>query len=341
VNDFGSMRADDVVGESFVPIFVRCGLLRGFWNMKQNLGLYTHLLPQMAAAAADEKSRDDYAADYGGRLREMKTAVVFDCRSIPVGFLEDTGSAIRHEYIETGEKVILPYGTCYLEFDDESAALAVSNCYFSDAEISAMDDVLPDYDAERAVIDVFGFSGWGAFDSTDPYSDTGEHGIFTNGQSAGYFELDLINGEIPFSLRMNVNNAVAEFEIDRAMLRVLGVLGLLRDKLLIETNVPDPKPWATKFNLSNGKLPRSGNVRVLTVNVPAVRYSASRSVRNDIGTHASPSLHWRRGHWRMLHRGSEFEGRAWVRPCLVGDPDKGFVKSAYRLTNNQNMLNVA
>ena len=48
------------------------------------------------------------------------------------------------------------------------------------------------------------------------------------------------------------------------------------------------------------------------------------------GTHASPRLHDRRGHWRIRN------GRKhWVRACVVGDPDKGVVEKDYhvRTTN--------
>ena len=43
----------------------------------------------------------------------------------------------------------------------------------------------------------------------------------------------------------------------------------------------------------------------------------------------SPCLHWRRGHWRTLHRGEPNEQRIWVDRCLVGDPAKGFHQPDY------------
>lgn len=46
------------------------------------------------------------------------------------------------------------------------------------------------------------------------------------------------------------------------------------------------------------------------------------------GTHASPRLHERRGHWRRLHNGDS----VWVRSCLVGDPDRGVVEHDYRVS---------
>lgn len=45
------------------------------------------------------------------------------------------------------------------------------------------------------------------------------------------------------------------------------------------------------------------------------------------GTHASPRLHDRRGHWRSLVSGKQI----WVRNCKVGDASKGVVFKDYKL----------
>lgn len=44
------------------------------------------------------------------------------------------------------------------------------------------------------------------------------------------------------------------------------------------------------------------------------------------GTHASPRLHERRGHWRNTSAGK----RVWVRDCLVGDASRGIVCKDYK-----------
>ena len=46
------------------------------------------------------------------------------------------------------------------------------------------------------------------------------------------------------------------------------------------------------------------------------------------GTHASPRLHDRRGHWRSLKSGRQ----VWVKACKVGDASKGVVFKDYQLT---------
>lgn len=45
------------------------------------------------------------------------------------------------------------------------------------------------------------------------------------------------------------------------------------------------------------------------------------------GTHATPRLHDRRGHWRTYPSGK----RGWVRDCKVGDASKGAVFKDYRI----------
>lgn len=45
------------------------------------------------------------------------------------------------------------------------------------------------------------------------------------------------------------------------------------------------------------------------------------------GTHASPRLHDRRGHWRNTPSGK----RVWVKDCKVGSPSKGIVFKDYKI----------
>jgi hypothetical protein len=122
--------------------------------------------------------------------------------------------------------------------------------------------------------------------------------------------------------------------------RLLGVLTLLNEKLALEHTIEPDEFTAARI----ARQRRQGYIvdrpprTVLTLNVPTVRYAVSRSGR--IGAHESPCLHWRRGHQRVLHRGSEFEKTAWVRRCLVGDPDKGFVGKSYRLVHQMPMLGI-
>ena len=60
-----------------------------------------------------------------------------------------------------------------------------------------------------------------------------------------------------------------------------------------------------------------------TVTIEA-RETKSQSIG---GTHASPRLHDRRGHWRTMKKSGK---RFWVRDCKVGDPSKGVIKHDYK-----------
>lgn len=55
---------------------------------------------------------------------------------------------------------------------------------------------------------------------------------------------------------------------------------------------------------------------------------ATKKMPYQGGTHASPRLHDRRGHWRTMKSGK----RVWVRNCKVGDASKGVVFKDYEVT---------
>ena len=60
-----------------------------------------------------------------------------------------------------------------------------------------------------------------------------------------------------------------------------------------------------------------------------VTLNGESNPRNDLGgTHSSPALHWRRGHFRKLS-----DKVVPVSPCLVGSIDRGVVVKDYDATN--------
>lgn len=85
-------------------------------------------------------------------------------------------------------------------------------------------------------------------------------------------------------------------------------------------------PVATK-SLINAKRKAKGKGAVLfdwhTVEIAP---TAPKSEHQG-GTHASPRLHDRRGHWRNTKSGK----RVWVRDCKVGDASKGVVFKDYEV----------
>ena len=87
--------------------------------------------------------------------------------------------------------------------------------------------------------------------------------------------------------------------------------------------VPKAKP-----SLINSKRAAKGKGPALfdwhTVEVAPV----TKKMPHQGGTHASPRLHDRRGHWRTYPSGK----RGWVKSCKVGDASKGVIFKDYEVT---------
>lgn len=58
----------------------------------------------------------------------------------------------------------------------------------------------------------------------------------------------------------------------------------------------------------------------------ALRPTRAEPLHDHTGTHRSPRLHFRRGHWRQYEN-----HMTWIRWTLVGNPDLGFIDKQYRL----------
>lgn len=105
-------------------------------------------------------------------------------------------------------------------------------------------------------------------------------------------------------------------------------VGLLQDWLLrLQTHACDgyePVIQATFTNRRKAAKGKPPSYSWRTVVVPSML--RQRAING--GTHASPRLHERRGHWRNLSDGR----KVWVRDCLVGNPDLGVVEKDYRCT---------
>jgi hypothetical protein len=259
-------------------------------------------------------------------LEAAETAIVFDCRALPRGFVEDTGAAVFDEASKLGEPVHLPHPCCYFEFADQTGVLALEVEWFKNVDLGRMESKQwSGYPAPK------GFSGTGQFVEFYPFTlGLGPNEFLTQWRERyGEFRngLCLFDDDplvMPFVEAVNSTTKADDDAVAYAAQRLLGVLALLTDKLVIDTPMPDPTPRLTRARKKRGRLPLSGDTHVLHVNVPAVVRSVARTTGT---THESPVLHWRRGHWRVV-----VEGRTWVRRCLVGDPEKGFLPPAeYRI----------
>lgn len=286
----------------------------------KRLALHTDILPSVTRALAGQGEPHpygdtDFAAD---QLSCLSNAMIFDCRRLDAEFVSDTGAAARHEMEQTNDIVRPPFPCCYFEFADGVAVLSVETDHFGATE-----------EKLGTSVQYRTYFGWSAWDNGDWQGASSPTAEFPNGVC---IEDETV---APFWTLMNSFNPADDVMADRGGDHLIGVLSLLSEKLLASEFQPDPEPALTRARLKRGRLPLSADSHVLTLNLAAIR-SAARPP--SIGSHESPRLHWRRGHWRALHRGSEFESKAWVRRCLVGDPTRGAIHKDYRLAWRQPLL---
>lgn len=72
---------------------------------------------------------------------------------------------------------------------------------------------------------------------------------------------------------------------------------------------------------AKGKAPLVYSWHTVKIGPPAAKSDC------QVGAHATPRLHQRRGHWRTLSDGRQI----WVRDCMVGDSARGAVWKDYRV----------
>jgi hypothetical protein len=330
-----------------------------------SLMIYRELLPSLERAKAEGRVEFD---DPDAPLitvdviaEELTQAEIFDCRNLPFEFVRDTGDATWDDRIAHPQVLRLPFEKCYFEWDMGDHQIACHACEADLYQNPDDDKTFNEYrvDAKHhhgkpiaTILEIRAF-----FDTPgrpfkfEVLENWPAHARFLNGAEAHQYDglsayshtpqedrffsfYDLTAGTADYGEHGIQQQKGREIGLFLAAHLLLGTLELLNQKLLTQIAVADPAPRLTAARAKRGKYPRSGGYFRLDVNVPAMR----RMARAPLGTHESPALHWRRGHERVLHRGSEFEGRTWVRKCLVGDPDKGFVGKSYRLVHEMPML---
>ncbi len=107
-----------------------------------------------------------------------------------------------------------------------------------------------------------------------------------------------------------------------AHMLLVSSVGCLNSRGLVSAEVMFPSRL-NRRRLARGELPLF-SYRVLTIDPDLLRMPGFKGADN---AHASPRLHWRRGHVRKLLNGKV----AIVRPCLVGDGDAGAIAKDYRV----------
>jgi hypothetical protein len=309
--------------------------------LRNKLNLYANILPAVAIIASDDSmdgepltaenvDSDKYQCIAKAKelVSELPHAEIFDCRQLPVEFVGDTGEAALHEIKQTGKTTQLPFSYCYFEFADRRGPISIFAYEIDQGGGLETIEFLPFH---ANTYDAF-TSSTGEILNDAVYDDHMDHMLLRRRTA-----IDPIVGWTFSQGYMWSNNENRddffrhEEQFFEATLKLLlGALTLLEEKLVISARQEDPAPKLNVARTKRGLPPVSGPSHVLQVNVPAIHNTARKT---KIGTHESPCLHWRRGHWRVLHRGSEFEDKAWVNKCLVGDPAKGFVRKIYNLTN--------
>lgn len=100
----------------------------------------------------------------------------------------------------------------------------------------------------------------------------------------------------------------------------LAMAGLMHAKSCTIADEPEPQRL-------NARRAAQGRPPVFGHSIVTIRPNQAVSHVTGDGTHASPRLHWRRGHIRRLPKGGETR----VSPCLVGDISRGFVSHDYEV----------
>lgn len=115
----------------------------------------------------------------------------------------------------------------------------------------------------------------------------------------------------------------AERAVGVALDQLLQILGLMSTGSgIVQTVVRPQMKFINAKRVRKGEVPLDYEHTVVSIDPTVLRLPG---VVAQGGTHASPRLHWRRGHIRTLQGGRKVQ----VRPCVVGDVSRGTVTHDY------------
>lgn len=106
--------------------------------------------------------------------------------------------------------------------------------------------------------------------------------------------------------------------------RLVAILGMFFCALL-ENEITAYQP-VVKNTFTNRRLKQKGKPLHYEWRTVVIKPKQPTKAHHG-GTHASPRLHDRRGHWRTMKKSGK---RVWVKQCKVGDPAKGAVFHDYK-----------
>lgn len=321
------------------------------------LGLHNKIWPALEAVSLEihNYSEEEVGLDCLGEsevaLDTARDSAVFDCRGIDSIFIKDTGDAVLEEIQELGKKIRLPFNSCYFEFGDGTACLATEifqyNSDLGDGDNEMEENINnPEKNEFLGVsIEIRPFEDWKKFNTADEYGNYLLDYLTNSGITCVEIKnfIESLNGYIPpheydpgpeFYSLIGFEEEKYEELGERSVRYLAAIISLLEENLVTTIYQPDPCPPLNKKRAKKGKTPAASEKRVVTLNTPALL----REAKKPEGTHESPRLHWRRGHWRVLDRGTPEERKTWVKRTLVGDPEKGFIHKDYRVVFDPPML---
>lgn len=274
------------------------------------------------ARAMNELEGDD---SYQWIVREGQR---YDCRKLDAGFLLDTGAEALVE-LDAGH-ALLHQGAniCVYQFADCTAY--VSSCSYGTHILGKHETAKEFLNSETVPHLCVNVQLPG-----DPFPDDSDEmfdheiEIWDRPSWEKLVANGVQDGEYKAQMFCGVGDGPDDGRDDgrlRAATMALGLLALMDERLLRQRTVAGSTLTKNARRLNEGRAPLLP-YRIVTLNLAETR-RRTRSIA--LHQHESPRLHWRRGHWRVIGRMSEFERRTWIKRMLVGDPDKGFVQKHYR-----------
>ena len=121
----------------------------------------------------------------------------------------------------------------------------------------------------------------------------------------------------------NNNKEVTRQQIDPVLRMVCAVLAKLSEGGQAYKPTPQ-KTFINRKRAAKGKPALTFDWHTVEIGPKAIKIEAQG------GTHASPRLHDRRGHWRTYPSGK----KGWVKACKVGDASKGVVFKDYEVKHD-------
>lgn len=131
----------------------------------------------------------------------------------------------------------------------------------------------------------------------------------------------LIGGENRQRNGEPVGDDVRYARAGQSMRFICGAISMLMSRD-VSTRI-EPVPMKLNAQRERKGKPPIGEAHVIKVNASVERHY--REAGERFRTHASPKMHWRRGHFRTLHRGDENQRIVPVAPSLVGANDSARV----------------